>query len=111
MPRKDNRKNPLDMEIEPVSLPLSMIPLPTDSSEKQRKKMERYWQMLLDVARNRGVMHPKANVILHWINSESKGQSGEWDQDQFEDAVAESTEGFNQILAEGIEYELEKYRR
>lgn len=83
MPRKDNSNNPLQIRIQARSVPASYAGNP-----------KKYLKALLNFIRH-GEELPRGLVVdLHWRNPASKGVSGDWRFDDFEDAISESNSGF-----------------
>lgn len=85
MPRKNNKKNPLQIALRAKALPPGVSP-------------KRYFGRLMEHVRF-GTPLPRAwDVEIGWRNPRSRGRTRGWQFDEFEDAVSDSREGFNSLL-------------
>lgn len=90
MPRKNNRNNPLQLSLKARSLPKGVTP-------------KKYFGRLLDHIRFGTPLPASWNVEVSWRNPGTKsGRTRRWQTDNFEDAVADSREGFNALLYDAI---------
>lgn len=96
MARKNNLKNPLQISLRAESLPKSVSPA---------KYLRR---LLLNI--QTGTPLPYGwDVTLGWRNPKvHAGRSKRWQYSDFESAIAESSDGFNSIVATAIIRKLRK---
>jgi len=87
MPRKDNRKNPLQLSLRARSLPKGVTP-------------RKYYARLLDHIRYGEPLPSSWDVEIGWRNPRTRaGRTRRWQFDNFEDAIADSREGFVSLVA------------
>lgn len=99
MARKNNNNNPLQIRIEAVSIPARMSP-------------QSYLKHLLNYVRH-GVEFPRGmEVNLHWRNPETKqGRTKNWQEDEFQDAFIDCSEGFRGMVEGAILRQLRRVQR
>lgn len=90
MPRKDNSKNPLEIRIEAISVPRRMTP-------------EKYLKALLKTAKTGAPLPRGLEVDIHWRNPKTKkGKTKHWREDDFQEALLESSAGFRGVVYQSI---------
>jgi hypothetical protein len=96
MARKDNSKNPLQISMRAISLPRGTSP-------------KKYLTRLLQHIKTGDPLPPSWDVEISWRNpGVHSGRSKNWQTDDFESAVSESSDGFNSIVAEAIHRKLRR---
>jgi hypothetical protein len=86
MPRKNNKNNPLQIRVRARSLPKGV-------------SVKRYLQRLIQHMTEQKPLPESWDVELSWRNPKTKvGLTKRWRSDDFESAVSDSREGFNDLL-------------
>lgn len=94
MGRKTNRSNPLEIGLRARSLPKGVTP-------------RKYFARLLEHMKTGRALPESWEVDILWRNRRTVGgRTRNWQADNFEDAVADSREGFNLLLASILERKL-----
>lgn len=96
MPRRDNRNNPLQIKVKPVTLPKNVT-------------QKRYFQVLLKAIDSGSDLPRGWQVDIHWRNPKTRmGATKRWRSDNFADAIADSREGFVSIVRSEIAFRLRR---
>ena len=96
MPR--DRENPLQIRLKINRLPKSVGP-------------EAAFKRMLQAIDNREPLPQGWDVQVIWRNPQSHGYSGGWNPEAFDDCVESSRDGFNDILAQLCQNNLNGIRR
>lgn len=90
MARKDNARNPLQLKLRARSLPRGVTP-------------RKYFGALLNHIKYGAALPESWEVEVGWRNPKTRaGRTKRWQYDDFENAVADSREGFNALLYDAI---------
>lgn len=95
---KRRGNNPLQMRVEAISLPKNITP-------------ERYIKKLIQVADSGEDLPRDWDVRLHWRNPETRsGRSRFWQEDDFSQAIVDSSAGFYRLLRSMLVNKLRQVR-
>lgn len=96
MARKSNKNNPLQIRLRAGSLPKNVSP-------------RRYYQRLIQHIQEGRELPESWDVQIGWRNPNTKfGRTKNWQWDSFEDAIADSREGFVSLVHGALVRQLRK---